>query len=71
MMSEIFNNPLTITFIAIIMAGVIQLSFKRFSQYQGTEQEQWAVKQKVTGKRLQKACLFLAVLGLFLSVYIQ
>jgi hypothetical protein len=71
MLSDIFNNPLIISFIAIVMAGVIQLSFKRFSQYQGTGQEQWEIKQKLTGKRLQKACLFLAILGLFLSVYIQ
>jgi hypothetical protein len=68
MLSEIFNEPLTLTVITLIMVGVVQLSFKPLSGNETTAQEQLAVKHNKTGTNIQKACLFLAVLGLFLSL---
>lgn len=68
MLSEIFNEPMTLTVIALIMVGVVQLSFKPLSGEQATDQEQLAVKRNKTGTNIQKACFFLAILGLFLSL---
>jgi beta-lactamase regulating signal transducer with metallopeptidase domain len=53
------------------MAGVVQLSLKPLSSNHATDQEQSTVKHNQTGKNIQKACLFLAALGLFLSILIQ